>query len=276
MEISNFMFDDPRFKKNDEKKDEPMETAPCGEYTIFTGGAEGTDFLAEKCAINAGMKVDIKIPEGHPRSSSITPLWSEILVKADSVIFAAMKSLGKSLDLGSLNRTYTANLIRRNYFIVKDCDAVYAFGQFKDPIHPTTLKGGTGWAVQITIEMKKINQPLRGWCQPEVLVYDMYWKAWWQLHKPNEEPPKDSPIFPYVWKRIYGVKPRLAKLSAVVGSREITEDTRQEIAALFQKTVAMEEIHRYQVKQLTKKMEACHISPLASHPNQSEADKTSV
>ena len=270
------MFDDPRFKKNNEKKDEPMETSPCGEYTIFTGGAEGTDFLAEKCAINAGMKVDIKIPEGHPRSSSITPLRSEVLIQADSVVFAARQALGKSLDLGS-RTNYTTNLIRRNYFIVKECDVVYAFGQFNDPIHPRTLKGGTGWTVQMTIEMKKFNQPLHGWCKPEVLVYDMYWKAWWQLYKPSEEPPKESVIFPYVWRRMYGPKPALAKLSAVVGSREITEEAKQEIAALFQKTVALEEVHRYQVQKLTQQMESWHISPPpASHPNESEADKTSV
>ena len=275
MEISNFIFDDPRFKKNDEKKDEPMETSLCGEYTILTGGAEGTDFIAEKCAINAGMKVDIKILEGHHRSSNITALRSDILIQADSVVFAAMKSLGKSLDLQS--HSYTVNLIRRNYFIVKECDVVYAFSQFNDPIHPRTLKGGTGWTVQMTIETKKFQQPLHGWFKPEILLYDMYWKAWWQLYKPTKEPSKDSPIFPYVWRRMYGPKPALAKLSAVVGSRDITEEAQQEIAALFQKTAALEEVHRYQIKQLTKKMEPWHISPPpASHPNQSEADKTSV
>ena len=63
--------------KADVKKitgEEPMET-PLGDgFTIYSGGALGSDSVAEFAALELGMNVEIKIPPGHPRVRSVSPL----------------------------------------------------------------------------------------------------------------------------------------------------------------------------------------------------------
>ena len=63
--------------KSDVKKitrEEPMET-PLGDgFTIYSGGALGSDSVAEFAARELGMNVEIKIPPGHPRARSVSPL----------------------------------------------------------------------------------------------------------------------------------------------------------------------------------------------------------
>ena len=55
-------------------REEPMET-PLGDgFTIYSGSALGSDSVAEFAARELGMNVEIKIPPGHPRACSVSPL----------------------------------------------------------------------------------------------------------------------------------------------------------------------------------------------------------
>ena len=98
-----------------------------------------------------------------------------------------------------------------------------------------------------------------------IFVYDKYHQAWFECVRHF-----DTDTF--VFQRLYK-KPYLMTQSAVVGSREIEDTTGKEIFALFERTVDRVMHHRKSMQLLRKQMEACHISPLASHPNQSEANK---
>ena len=213
-----------------EQSDEAMETPLGDRYTILTGGAEGTDTIAEQWGRELGMYVALYIPQGHARSKTITPLTWNVLSQADLLLSRAAKVLGKAVNYTESN--YKTNLLRRNYWIVKGCDVLYAFGQFEDPHNPCTLKGGTGWTVQLALEMKK--SPELFFTSPTILVYDMYHKAWFQLVKPTEQA-KQTVISPFVFTRLY-TKPLLKKISALVGSRFIDESTSQEIKSLFDRT----------------------------------------
>ena len=124
----------------------------------------------------------------------------------------------------------TTNLLKRNYWIIKrPRPCAYAFGQFEDPFKPCTLKGGTGWTVQLALEQMKTFDAIQDRsynCIKTTFVFDMYYKAWFEL-VPILKPHQDTgtAISPFAFKRFYGA-PLLNKESAVVGSRSIDESTR--------------------------------------------------
>ena len=64
--------------------------------TLFTQGSLGTDSIAEQFAKELGMNVVLKIPPGHPRSRTITPLSELVLSQADEIINRAANILEKS------------------------------------------------------------------------------------------------------------------------------------------------------------------------------------
>ena len=69
--------------------EEDMET-PLGDgYSIYTGGAEGTDAIAEQCARHWGMDVNILIPPGHARTKTITPVSDARMEQAVPFMTAA-------------------------------------------------------------------------------------------------------------------------------------------------------------------------------------------
>ena len=150
--------------------DEPMETPVGDGFTIYSGGALGTDSVPEFAARELGMNLEIKIPPAHARARTVTPLTPYELDLANPYVERAAKMLNRSLHF---TNTYKNNLIRRNFHIVREAEAVYAFGRFETLVHPKTLKGGTGWSVQLAIELgKKTKKP------PMIFVYDLYHQAW--------------------------------------------------------------------------------------------------
>ena len=166
-----------------EQPEETMET-PLGDgYTIYTCGAEGTDSVAEIRARELGINVVLKIPPGHSRSKSVTLLSELQFSQADEFVKCAAQVLGSCT---AFTNTYKANLLRRNLYILSRAKVLYAFGQFEDSHNPCTLKGGTGWTVQLIMEMCKKPAEFDR-IPPIIFAYDMCHKAWFQLVKPTEQ-----------------------------------------------------------------------------------------
>ena len=61
------------------QKEEAMDLALGDGFTVVTGAAEGTDALAESCARQRGMQVEVKIPPGHRRAAAVTPVSEDQL-----------------------------------------------------------------------------------------------------------------------------------------------------------------------------------------------------
>lgn len=91
-----------------------METPMGEDYTICTGGAEGTDSMAKQCARELAMNVVLKIPLGHPRSRNVSPLSQLQLNQADEYVKRASQVLAKT---PAFTNTSKANLLRRNVYI---------------------------------------------------------------------------------------------------------------------------------------------------------------
>lgn len=137
----------------EEKKEEPMEIPEGEKYTIVTGEAQGADAYAERLVLAYECKLEIKIGPNHPRAqciSPIVPVYADLL-NAQRAATQARKTLERNAPVGKGG--YFDELLIRNYFIAKDVYASYAFG-YLEP-NKTRVQGGTGWTVQLAVDMGK-------------------------------------------------------------------------------------------------------------------------
>ena len=135
----------------------------------------GSDSVAEFAASELGMNLEIKIPPGHSRTRTMSPLIPRELDEANPYVERAAKMLNRPFNSNS----YKYNLLRRNFHIVREAEAVYAFGRFETTTDLQTVKGGTGWSVQLAIELcKETGRPPPP--PPMIFVYDTYHQAWFE------------------------------------------------------------------------------------------------
>ena len=145
--------------------------------------------------------------EGNKTPLGNASLTQEQANTADARLAQANQTLNRRWPTA---RPYVNNLLRRNWFQVKNSDALFAISNL-DANKPGTVKGGTGWAVQMAIDE---NKP--------VFVFDQGKKQWftWEGKKFVEtETPTLTPSF------------------AGVGTRNINEAGRQAIEDLYKKSV---------------------------------------
>jgi len=123
--------------------------------------------------------------------------WEHVLI--------AEKTLKRNVE--SVKFTYMRSLLCRNWFQVKNSDAVFAIGKTETN---STLSGGTGWAVQMAIDNKK-----------PVYIFDQTpWSEEWM-----KECPKLWSYFNYdvnsFIPTLYGVK--LTENFAGIGTRDLND-----------------------------------------------------
>lgn len=132
-------------------------------YTLFSGGASGSDLLWETLGSKYGVRVRAFSFETHGRRSSARVVLSnEQLKKADEFLHKANKTLKRHFPT---RKPFVNNLLRRNWFQVKDTNGVFAVGQLN--ASRSTVEGGTGWAVQMAVDARK-----------PVYVFDVICSSW--------------------------------------------------------------------------------------------------
>ena len=138
-------------------------------FVLYTGGAQGTDQLAEELFLHFGVQVEVLIPPGHSRSRTITPVSPRLLALANPHIEEAAEKLNKRVPTEELH----FHLIQRNYEIVRRADTVYAFGIL---VHDgRRVQGGTGWSVQLALDQIK-----------KVFLFDIACQVWFHsVHDHN-------------------------------------------------------------------------------------------
>jgi len=137
---------------------------------VHSGSAKGSDYLFEMLAVKAGIAVEAHTFEGH-RGTAGDPAnfkkhSQEELNKADSALKKANETLGRTFPAKD---QHTNNLLRRNYYQVVDSDQIIAFA----PLLNGLVQGGTGWAVQMAIDMGK-----------EVHIFDTNTAQWFSWPQP--------------------------------------------------------------------------------------------
>ena len=206
----------------EEKEEEPMEIPEGEKYTIVTGGAQGADAYAERLALAYECKVIIMIGPNHPRAkciSPIVPVYADLL-NAQRAVRQAKKVLQRNVEVGTGG--YFDELLIRNYFIAKDSYALYAFGYLES--NKTKVQGGTGWTVQIAVDMGK-----------KIYLFDLTENQWYEFIYFHLEKGSYVKIFQFQPLKS-GCKLTLNHKAGIVGSRNFTETGKKQMRALFQRT----------------------------------------
>ena len=208
-------------------------------HVVYTGGAKGTDELVEQMAKQFGMQVEVLVLPNHPRAQFITPSTVEVLMLANPHLHQAAHKLGKRMP----SHFYTLQLLQRNYQIAKKAHTLYAFGILEKD--GKRVKGGTGWNVHLAMDQGK-----------QVYLFDIPSQSWYRSDHYYQVDGESTTLVAGSQFVPWGPNgPTLHQSSAVVGSRDLDNKTRQEIQALFNRTFCLPE----NIDQLRLELEDFHL-----------------
>jgi len=196
------------------------------------------DSIAEETAKQCGMQIEVIIPPNHPRANFNSPSSVEVLMQANPAIGAAAHKLCRHVP----TRFYSLSLLQTNYHIVRRAHTVFAFGKLR--ADGKTVDGGTGWTVQLAIDLGK-----------EVFLFDTVTKKWYRSE--NTYNIENSVIKTATSFQPWGTSklPTLHQSSAVIGSRNIDLATQEEIESLFKRTLCLPE----NIEQVRKELEELYL-----------------
>lgn len=130
-------------------------------YTNHSGGCPGADMTWEILGMDYGVKTIAYSFHNHVQESK-TPyrLSNEELEESFDHVIMASKSLKRDV-LSQM--PYVQNLLSRNWFQVKNSEAIFPVGKFMPALRGNRkvilkhhqVAGGTGWAVQMAVDNQK-------------------------------------------------------------------------------------------------------------------------
>jgi hypothetical protein len=177
------------------------------QFMLHSGGAKGSDIAWQRIGEEYGLERtnhyfinNFNTPFGNYGID----LDNEMITVIDADLIKANKTLKRSFPT---RNAYVNNLLRRNWFQVKNSMAVYAISTITDNL----VDGGTGWAVQIAIDKR---MPAFVFCQRR--------KKWFKYNLG-------------IWQETS--TPILTEHFAGIGSRELTEDGEKAIREIYLKTI---------------------------------------
>ena len=210
------MFQDPEIDMiGAQDVEEEMQLNIGNSHVIYTGGAQGTDALAKEMAKHFGMQVEVIVPPNHPRAQYASLSTVEVLVLANPHLHQAAHKLCKRVP----SPFYTLQLLQRIYQVPKKAHTIYAFGTLQK--YAKRVKGGTGWTVQLALDQGK-----------EVYLFDIPSQTWYRSENHYYVSDDSTCLVTGSKFLLWGPKPpTLHQSSAVVGSRDLDQKTREEIKA---------------------------------------------
>jgi hypothetical protein len=174
---------------------------------LLSGGASGADLQWGMTAGMAGHSVVHFSFAGHRTQApdvEVIILSKDQLEAADEACMAASKRIKRWFPPKSL---FVRNLLRRNWYQVKDAERVYAVATIKDGL----VQGGTGWAISMWLDRHN-DEP------SECYVFDQVEDAWFMWD--NQWVKIDQPPMPHgIW--------------AGIGSRDLSNNGKLAIRKLM-------------------------------------------
>jgi len=124
------------------------------QYTCHTGGADGSDQIFADESLKYNFKVIAYSFDGHNTDSRNRKILSQEELDEG---FEHIKIANKTLKRNTYNLSkYVKNLLSRNWYQVKNSDAIFAIGTLESRMGiKLTAIGGTGWATQSGIDNNK-------------------------------------------------------------------------------------------------------------------------
>jgi len=175
-------------------------------YHNHTGGAKGSDTLWDEIGQKYGFinHHHYWYKKMNTKSKPEDKISEEEYLEGVEQIRIANKTLKRQ------HIDKYMHLLARNWCQVKNSEAIFAIGKFKNT-RKTQVNGGTGWAVQMAIDNRK-----------DVYLFDLetnYWYFW-----------KDG-------KFHYCVTPTLTENYAGIGTRDINLSGEKAIENVYKKTI---------------------------------------
>ena len=231
-ENSSYKRKSPSEKKNTTNPE--MASSIGSTFTILTGGAIGTDSLAEECAKEWGMHVKLFLAPHHHRVSEKHPaIPHQKLMNRLPFVQTASQRLKRHPS----KNPFVRDLLARNWFIVNQAKVLYAYANFEDD-SLTTVEGGTGMTVQMGVDHNRDYPDF--W--KDVFVFDESRQKWYELEREDMRDPDDEDftftdaLGPLAFRECL-CGPILHPVSAVVGSRTLGELGRRILKDQFKRTV---------------------------------------
>jgi len=176
-------------------------------YTCHSGGCPGSDMEWEIQGETYGVKTIAYSFKGHnQKGKNPKVLTADELNEGYNHVLEANKGLKRNVEYIPY---YVKCLLSRNWFQVKNSEVVFAIGKF---LSDKVVAGGTGWAVQMAIDN---NKP--------IYVFDQEANLWTTF------------IYPMGIFTPYGEILKLTENFAGIGTREINDNGKQAIAAVYEK-----------------------------------------
>jgi hypothetical protein len=173
------------------------------EYTNHSGGALGSDSLWDEIGREYGVVNHMHYYYGQKTPKGNIELTKEQLEEGWQHVLKANKTLNRRPE-------QYKNLLSRNWYQVKNADAVFAIGTFTNDMK-LTASGGTGWAVQMAIDSRKT-----------VYLFDQDSNKWYLSEEGSTFYETSTPILTFNF--------------AGIGTREINEAGKQAIRDVYEKT----------------------------------------
>lgn len=181
-------------------------------YTCHSGGCPGSDIEWEREGEKYGVKTIAYSFPGHIQEGKNPKVLTEDeLAEGWTHVRIADRTLRKNVE--SLVFPYMRNLLCRNWFQVKNSDAIFAIGKLMDR---HTVDGGTGWTVQMAID-----------CDKPVFLFlqDAMGGGWFRY----------MPVVGF--ESLYGEIPKLTENFAGVGTRDINEYGKEAIRKVYDESI---------------------------------------
>lgn len=192
-------------KKADLSRNKIKNVNDISEFTNHSGGANGADTTWDEIGFKYGMGNNNHYYYGNKTPKGNVLLNDIQITEGISKARLAGKSLGKTPS-----KLETLNLLGRNWFQVKNADAIFAIGT----VNETGVEGGTGWAVQMAIDAHK-----------PVNAFDQSSKQWYKYDYTNR-------------KFIKQETPVLTENFAGIGTRQLNDAGKQAIEDVYKKTIS--------------------------------------
>lgn len=169
-------------------------------YTCHSGGCAGADMTWETEGNKYGVKTVAYSFYNHIQDSVNQKILTvDELNEGFKNVMIAAKSLKLSPETQG---NYTKNLLSRNWFQVKNSDAIFAISKKFKNEDRTIVDGGTGWAVQMAVDN---NKP--------IFVFDQPSDVWHTYDYTNNK-----------FEDIGDLIPKLTHNFAGIGTRDINDN----------------------------------------------------
>jgi len=168
---------------------EDYQRALARNFVVYCDGITDVSYVAETMAKEYGVRFQVPSP-------------------CRDTVYAAITKANETLQREPL-QDVMISLLQRKYPVLLQADTIFAFGRMERDCK--TLRGGTGWCVQMAMDMGKT-----------IYVYDPDTSTWFQAKNKRFRLKPDLPT--------------LALRSVILGSKHIGPFTNNEIQRLFHRT----------------------------------------